>query len=253
MNPCRTAMASSHEISNWRQMLTSLASSTKWLKYTGLLNLCKRRTGAMYSIQKHHESAVHADLLLATLGGRCPNAPGIVDPDTAVAALMASQISPLKSYEPIPSSKPLNWPVHRSVRTVSTFSKTRCMKSCGKLHTNEMDDREDNIEVPLIPYCLATLLEAVTLGWNWACWACRRISSSVRSGRLVVKRLCVRKLEMQLRRWHWSHPHPTLHTQTLKFVRDSDAIEADRNTRTKLSEYTIHTYSSSTRQVSRSL
>ncbi|KAK0432181.1 hypothetical protein EV421DRAFT_1719727 [Armillaria borealis] len=68
-----------------------------------------------------------------------------------------------------------------------------------------------------------------------------------------LKRLCARKLEMQQRRRHRSHPHPTLHTQTLKFVGDSDVIEADRNTRTKLSKYKIHQDSSSARLVSRSL
>ncbi len=68
-----------------------------------------------------------------------------------------------------------------------------------------------------------------------------------------LKRLCARKLEMQQRRRHWSHPHPTLHTQTLKFVGDSDVIEADRNKTTTLSEYRIHTYRNSARYVSRFL
>ncbi len=58
----------------------------------------------------------------------------------------------------------------------------------------------------------------------------------------MLKRLCAHKLEMQQCRKHWSHPHPTLHTQTLKFVEDSDVIEADRNMRTKLSNYKIHKY-----------
>ncbi len=68
-----------------------------------------------------------------------------------------------------------------------------------------------------------------------------------------LKRLCAHKLEMQQRRRHWSHPHPTLHTQTLKFMGDSDVIEAGRNKASKLSGYRIHTYSNSTCYVSQFL
>ncbi len=34
----------------------------------------------------------------------------------------------------------------------------------------------------------------------------------------LVKRLCACRLEMQQCRRHWSYPHPTLHTQTLKVL-----------------------------------
>ncbi len=48
----------------------------------------------------------------------------------------------------------------------------------------------------------------------------RQLPILIVSSVVPVKRLCAHRLEMQQCQSHWSHSHPTLHTQTLKFLQN---------------------------------